>query len=125
MLSVVRGTDHPNIPHRLGGVGCSELRPCWHVRAEQRMTLRLATHGVETTATCSPRQEQSGMHAAPFEEQNSMTKVPVAERMARLGTETAFEVLVKARKLEAQGKSVVHLEIGEPDFDTPQHIKDA
>ena len=51
--------------------------------------------------------------------------MPVAERMARLGTETAFEVLVKARNLEAQGKSVVHLEIGEPDFDTPKHIKDA
>jgi aspartate/methionine/tyrosine aminotransferase len=42
--------------------------------------------------------------------------------MARLGTETAFEVLVRARALEAQGKSVVHLEIGEPDFDTPPHI---
>lgn len=54
-----------------------------------------------------------------------MAQVPVAERMARLGTETAFEVLVKARALEAQGRSVVHLEIGEPDFDTPQHIKDA
>src|SRR5579859_4101080 len=54
-----------------------------------------------------------------------MTQLPVADRMANLGTETAFEVLVKARKLEAQGKSVVHLEIGEPDFDTPQHIKDA
>jgi aspartate/methionine/tyrosine aminotransferase len=46
----------------------------------------------------------------------------VAERISRLGTETAFEVLVKARALEAQGKSVVHLEIGEPDFDTPPNI---
>ena len=45
--------------------------------------------------------------------------------MSRLGTETAFEVLVKARALEAQGRNVVHLEIGEPDFDTPQNIKDA
>src|SRR5438034_334529 len=45
--------------------------------------------------------------------------------MAGLGTETAFEVLAKARELERQGKSVVHLEIGEPDFDTPAHIKDA
>jgi aspartate/methionine/tyrosine aminotransferase len=45
--------------------------------------------------------------------------------MARLGTETAFEVLVRARALEAQGKSVVHLEIGEPDFDTPPHIIEA
>jgi aspartate/methionine/tyrosine aminotransferase len=45
--------------------------------------------------------------------------------MARLGTETAFEVLVRARALEAQGRNVVHLEIGEPDFDTPAHISDA
>jgi aspartate/methionine/tyrosine aminotransferase len=45
--------------------------------------------------------------------------------MARLGTETAFEVLVRARALEAQGRNVVHLEIGEPDFDTPAHITEA
>ena len=45
--------------------------------------------------------------------------------MARLGTETAFEVLVRARALEAQGRNVVHLEIGEPDFDTPAHISEA
>jgi aspartate aminotransferase len=45
--------------------------------------------------------------------------------MSRLGTETAFEVLAKARALEAQGKSVIHLEIGEPDFDTPAHIVEA
>ena len=43
----------------------------------------------------------------------------------RLGTETAFEVLTKARALEAQGKDIVHLEIGEPDFDTPRHIVEA
>lgn len=48
-----------------------------------------------------------------------------AERMKRLGTETAFEVLVRARQLEAEGKDVVHLEIGEPDFDTPGYICDA
>jgi len=48
-----------------------------------------------------------------------------AARMARLGTETAFEVLARAQALEAQGKSVVHLEIGEPDFDTPVHIREA
>src|SRR5215510_14627195 len=45
-----------------------------------------------------------------------------AERMDHIGQETAFEVLVKARALEAKGRSVVHLEIGEPDFDTPSHI---
>jgi len=49
----------------------------------------------------------------------------LAERMSRLGTETAFDVLVKARALEAQGRDVVHLEIGEPNFDTPQNIRDA
>ncbi len=48
-----------------------------------------------------------------------------AERMKTLGTETAFEVLAKARALEKQGKEIVHLEIGEPDFDTPKNIKDA
>ena len=49
----------------------------------------------------------------------------LSQRMARLGTETAFEVLVRARALEAQGRNVVHLEIGEPDFDTPAHITEA
>jgi aspartate aminotransferase len=46
----------------------------------------------------------------------------LSSAMSRLGTETAFEVLVRARALEAQGKNVVHLEIGEPDFDTPANI---
>ena len=49
----------------------------------------------------------------------------LATRMSRLGTETAFEVLMKARALEAQGREVVHLEIGEPDFDTPSNIVEA
>jgi aspartate/methionine/tyrosine aminotransferase len=55
-----------------------------------------------------------------------MTDEPrLAERMSRLGTESAFEVLARARALEATGKKVIHLEIGEPDFDTPAHIVDA
>jgi aspartate/methionine/tyrosine aminotransferase len=49
----------------------------------------------------------------------------LAKRMARLGTETAFEVLVKAKALEAQGRDIIHLEIGEPDFDTPKNIIEA
>jgi aspartate aminotransferase len=49
----------------------------------------------------------------------------LASRMDRILIETAFEVLVRARALEAQGKSVIHLEIGEPDFETPRHIVDA
>lgn len=48
-----------------------------------------------------------------------------ADRLKSLGTETAFEVLAKARELEAKGKEIVHLEIGEPDFDTPSNIKEA
>ena len=50
---------------------------------------------------------------------------PLATRMERLGTETAFEVLAKAKALEAQGRTIIHLEIGEPDFDTPAHIVEA
>jgi aspartate aminotransferase len=48
-----------------------------------------------------------------------------AERMNHLGTETAFEVLARARALEAQGRDMIHLEIGEPDFDTPENIRKA
>jgi aspartate aminotransferase len=54
-------------------------------------------------------------HALQFE-------LRLARRMARLGTETAFEVLNRARELERQGKDIIHLEIGEPDFDTPENI---
>jgi aspartate aminotransferase len=53
------------------------------------------------------------------------TAIRLAERMGRLGTEGAFEVLARARQLEAQGKHVVHLEIGEPDFATPDNITEA
>src|SRR5687768_6305919 len=59
---------------------------------------------------------------------HSMTKISelrLAKRMSRLGTETAFEVLARARALEAKGRNIVHLEIGEPDFDTPAHIIEA
>ena len=51
--------------------------------------------------------------------------VRLAERIGRLGAESAFDVLVKARGLEALGRSIVHLEIGEPDFPTPPHIVEA
>ncbi len=52
-------------------------------------------------------------------------KARLASRQSRLGTETAFETLAKAKALEAQGKHIIHLEIGEPDFDTPEHIRQA
>ena len=51
--------------------------------------------------------------------------ITLAARMSRLGTETAFEALARARALEAQGRSIIHLGIGEPDFDTPEHIRGA
>ena len=46
----------------------------------------------------------------------------LSDRQKRLGTETAFETLAKAKKLESMGKNIVHLEIGEPDFDSPEHV---
>jgi aspartate aminotransferase len=57
--------------------------------------------------------------------QTTQHELQLARRMSRLGTETAFEVLNKARALERQGKSIIHLEIGEPDFDTPANVIDA
>src|ERR1700723_2624876 len=57
--------------------------------------------------------------------QTMQHELQLAHRMSRLGTETAFEVLNKARALERQGKSIIHLEIGEPDFDTPPNIVEA
>ncbi len=49
----------------------------------------------------------------------------LATRISRMGTESAFEVLARARKLESEGRRIIHLEIGEPDFDTPRHIVEA
>ncbi|HUK07669.1 MAG TPA: pyridoxal phosphate-dependent aminotransferase [Stellaceae bacterium] len=51
--------------------------------------------------------------------------VTVAQRMSQLGTETAFEVLARAKALEAEGRSIINLGIGQPDFPTPQHIVEA
>ena len=58
-------------------------------------------------------------------ERATQHELRLARRMSRLGTETAFEVLNKARALERQGKSIIHLEIGEPDFDTPSNVVEA
>src|SRR6267143_5303807 len=58
-------------------------------------------------------------------EKATQHELRLAERMSRLGTETAFEVLNKARALERQGKEIIHLEIGEPDFDTPPNVVEA
>jgi aspartate aminotransferase len=62
---------------------------------------------------------------ADFAIMTQARQLRLANRTARLGTETAFEVLVKARALEAKGRDIIHLEIGEPDFDTPANIIDA
>ena len=51
------------------------------------------------------------------------TTFALADSMRRLGTESAFVVLARARQLEAEGRNIIHLEIGEPDFDTPEHVK--
>jgi aspartate/methionine/tyrosine aminotransferase len=56
---------------------------------------------------------------------STLAPLYLADRMGRLGTETAFEVLAKAKALEAQGKDIIHFEIGEPDFNTPEHIIEA
>src|SRR5439155_13453917 len=53
------------------------------------------------------------------------TSPALADSLARLGTETAFDVLARARELERQGRDVIHLEIGEPDFETPAHVAEA
>src|SRR5579872_2270926 len=58
-------------------------------------------------------------------EKATQFELQLAARMSRLGTETAFEVLNKARALERQGRSIIHLEIGEPDFDTPSNVVEA
>ena len=49
----------------------------------------------------------------------------LAKNLERLGTESAFSILAEAKKLEAQGKEMIHLGLGQPDFKTPQHIMDA
>jgi len=58
-------------------------------------------------------------------ETTTQLELRLASRMSRLGTETAFEVLNRARALEKQGREIIHLEIGEPDFDTPANIVEA
>src|SRR6202041_1114745 len=63
--------------------------------------------------------------ASPTMPTTTQFELRLAGRMSRLGTETAFEVLNRARALEKQGKEIIHLEIGEPDFDTPANVVEA
>src|ERR1039458_3265610 len=55
----------------------------------------------------------------------SVYDMKLARSMSRIGVESAFDVLLRARALEAQGRNVIHLELGEPDFPTPPHIVEA
>ncbi len=65
------------------------------------------------------------MPTAMIEQPPTQFELRLANRMSRLGTETAFEVLNRARALEKQGRDIVHLEIGEPDFNTPDNVVEA
>jgi aspartate/methionine/tyrosine aminotransferase len=56
---------------------------------------------------------------------STTTPFGLADSLERLGTETAFSVLARARELERQGREIIHLEIGEPDYDTPLHVREA
>ena len=49
----------------------------------------------------------------------------LAKNLERLGTESAFKILAEAKKLENEGKEIIHLSLGQPDFKTPKHIVDA
>src|SRR5690349_18986339 len=67
-----------------------------------------------------PRLTNKGRSTMAVEQRNRL-----ADSLSRLGTETAFSVLARARALEREGQDIIHLEIGEPDFDTPAHICEA
>jgi aspartate/methionine/tyrosine aminotransferase len=73
----------------------------------------------------SPALEENTMSKLAAMEKTAHYELRLAERMSRLGTETAFVVLNKAKELERQGNHMIHLEIGEPDFDTPENIVEA
>jgi len=79
----------------------------------------------ESSGCAAGSRHQRIMTSFAVMEPATQYELRLAERMSRLGTETAFEVLNKARALERQGKEIIHLEIGEPDFDTPKNVVDA
>ena len=82
------------------------------------------TQRAPSSILSSPSSGVAGEQAGP-RANSAQGNLRLAQRMTRLGTETAFEVLVKAQALEAKGRDIVHLEIGEPDFDTPGNIIEA
>src|SRR6202008_91302 len=99
----------------------SSASPRSPVRAASAALIRVASSRYARSRG-SPASIAAGFHAGP---RRGMTEFRLAERMGRLGTESAFEVLAKAKALEAAGQTIVHLEIGEPDFPTAPHIVDA
>src|SRR5262245_41447538 len=109
----------------MGSAPGSSFRPRWRAgsgarpRASRRRRGVLLAYSGQPPGPGAPR---SAGHAEHEHASTGRIAMTFAQRMSRLGTETAFEVLVRARALEARGRSVVHLEIGEPDFDTPGHI---
>ena len=76
-------------------------------------------HAARRVRGCRHMSMESGVYL------HEMHEMRLAERMSRIATESAFEVLVRARSLEAAGHDIIHLEIGEPDFATPRHIVEA
>src|SRR5260370_11450336 len=95
----------------------------WVGWAIRRSSVRPAPFFARSKRATSPgrRWASTAAHCSEFIRIRSVA-IKFAERMSRLGTESAFEVLAKARRLEAEGKRIVHLEIGEPDFATPDNI---
>src|SRR5919109_544153 len=84
------------------------------VSVRLEMSAFVSSHSVDRTARRTPARSGAVVDSEEI--------MRLAERMQRLGTETAFDVLVRARALEAQGRDVVHLELGEPDFDSPAPV---
>src|SRR5262245_43964398 len=112
----------------MGSAPGSSFRPRWRAgsgarpRASRRRRGVLLAYSGQPPGPGAPR---SAGHAEHEHASTGRIAMTFAQRMSRLGTETAFEVLARARALEAKGRSVVHLEIGEPDFDTPRFIRQA
>src|SRR5260370_42659121 len=108
---------------RSGSNSRQPLRPCvgWAIR---RSSVRPAPFFARSRRATSPGRRLASM-AVRFSASTRIVTMKFAERMSHLGTESAFEVLAKARRLEAEGTRIVHLEIGEPDFATPDNIVEA
>ncbi len=94
-------------------------------RPEVERMLELLQRRTESRARRTRRRRVQRADRHPSRHDGGVMTIRFADRLNRLGTESAFEVLAHARLLEAEGRSIVHLEIGEPDFATPDNIIDA